>query len=117
MNDFSSKEAYIVTIWSLIYFIITLPMMIYGLNSIRRKHKIKIPALAIAKFTGITVIVSGIIFFISEQTLVYVESVYEFLPQLIPLVSLGGIMYFGIMYVIDKDTRKLIRLILKEIKK
>lgn len=116
MNDFSSKEADIVTIWSLIYFIITLPMMIYGLNSISKKHKIQIPALGIAKFTGITVIVSGIIFFISEQTLVYVESIYEFLPQFIPLVILGGVMYFGIMYVIDKDTRKLYKSILREIK-
>ena len=116
MNDFSSKEADIVTIWSLIYFLITLPMMIYGLISIKRNYKIQMPIYAMAKFTGITIIASVTIFFISETSLVYTESVYEFLPQLIPLLALGGVMYFGIMYVIDKDTRKLFKSILREIR-
>ena len=117
MNDFSSKEADIVTIWSLIYLIITLPMMIYGLISIKRNHKIQMPIYAIAKFTGITIIASVTIFFLSETSLVYTESVYEFLPQLIPLLTLGGVMYFGIMYFIDRDTRKLFKSILAEISK
>ena len=81
-----------------------------------KKHKIKIPTLEIAKFTGVTIIASGVIFFISGQTIEYIKNVYEFLPQVIPLVILGGTIYFGIMYLIDTDTRKLFKSILKEIR-
>lgn len=116
ISDFSSIESDTVTIWSLIYLITTIPMMIYGLISIKRIHKIQIPAYGTAKFTGITIIASVTIFFLSETSLVYTESVYEFLPQLIPLLTLGGVMYFGIMYFIDRDTRKLFKSILREIR-
>jgi len=116
ISDFSSIESDTVTIWSLIYLITTIPLMIYGLISIKRKHEVQMPINAIAKFSGITIIVSVTIFFLSETSLVYTESVYEFLPQLIPLLALGAVMYFGIMYIIDRDTRKLFKSIIREIR-
>ena len=41
----------------------------------------------------------------------------QFVPQLIPIMILGALMYFGLTYVIDESTRELFKLIVNEIKK
>ena len=51
-----------------------------------------------------------------EKFLVYDESIFVFLPNLIPYLLLGISIYFGLTYLVDKKTRKLFKAILSEIK-
>ena len=52
-------------------------------------------------------------------TLIYLmnESIFEFIPQVIPLLVLGGGIYFGITYLIDNSTRLLFNSIINEIRR
>jgi hypothetical protein len=49
--------------------------------------------------------------------LVYNETIFEFLPQMIIFLVIGGLAYLGLTYAIDKRTRVLILKIVKEFRK
>ena len=68
------------------------------------------------KYVLITIISSVIVFYTMENFITYRESVFDFLPEIIPFILFAGILYFGIAYIIDQDTRKLFRGIINEIK-
>lgn len=111
-NDVQTVE-----IWSAIFLAINIPLMIYGLITIHRKHRISLPFKSIAKFSIVTLIYSLITHFVLEKTVVYTQSIYDFLPQLIPIMVLGGCIYFGLIYLVDEDTKKLFKSIFRELKK
>ena len=71
---------------------------------------------SIMKYVLITIISSVIVFYTMENFITYRESVFDFLPEIIPFILFAGILYFGIAYIIDQDTRKLFRGIINEIK-
>lgn len=106
-----------VLIWGVILLGISLPFMLYGMLLVKRIHGITLPYATILKFSSIALLASTIIYLISQRYLVFTKSVYDFIPQLIPLVGLFCLVYFGISYVSDKSIRELINSIFKEIKK
>jgi len=110
-------EEYNITIWSFILLAVTIPFMIYGLVSVKRQCQILFPYHSVTKFSFIALIASIITHLIMQRTLVYNPSIYDFVPQLIPIVILGGVIYFGLAYAIDRSARDLFKLVLKEIRK
>jgi len=110
-------EVQLVTTWSLILLIVTIPFMLYGLISVHRHHQISLPYKSMLKYAFVTLVSSIIVYFISDNFLEYSESIFDFLPQLIPIILLGGIIYFGLTYIIDKSTRKLFKSIINELRK
>jgi len=68
------------------------------------------------KYSLVTAFVSGFIFYLSENFLTYTESVYDFIPQIIPIVLVGSVIYFGITYFIDNSTKLLFKSIMNELK-
>jgi len=111
------SDAYLVTIWSFILFAVTLPIMIYSLILIRKKHQITLPYTSILKFSGVALLSATLLYFISDQVLTYPTSIWAFLPQLIPLIAFGGLTYFGLTYLIDGSAKTLFKSIFAEIKK
>lgn len=106
----------LVTYWSLILVGVTAPFMIYALFLIRKNHQINLPYVFILKFGGITVVASLITNYVLENYLVYNESIFDFLPHLIPIILLSGVIYFGLSYVLDKSTREFFKSIFSELK-
>jgi hypothetical protein len=51
-----------------------------------------------------------------EEYLVYDTNIFQFLLNLLPFLFLGFFVYLGIIYATDKDTRKLFKAIISEIK-
>jgi hypothetical protein len=112
-----STDIFIVTIWGLLMFIASIPVTVYTIIIVKKHHDIHIPIFPIMKYALTTILSSIIVFYATEKFITYHESVFDFLPELIPFIILGGIIYFGLTYIIDQDTRKLYRGIINEIKK
>ena len=55
-------------------------------------------------------------FFVTKEFLVYKISIFEFLPQLMIFVGISIGLYLIITYAIDNKTRKLVGLVIKELK-
>lgn len=106
----------LVTYWSLILVIVTIPFMIYSVLLVRKNHQISLPYNAILKFSVIALLSSLVTYFILENYLIYYESIFDFFPHLIPIIVLAGAIYFGTSYAFDKSTREFFRLIFTEIK-
>ena len=81
-----------------------------------KQYKINFVYTPILKYAGTAILASIIVYYVSEKVLVYTESIFDFLPQVIPVLLLGGGIYFGITYLVDNSTKNLFNLILKEIK-
>jgi len=60
---------------------------------------------------------SVVLFYLSETYLEYKTSIWEFLPEIIPLVIISGVIYLGLTYLIDNPTRLFFKSILAEIRK
>ena len=103
------------TIWSGIAFVVTIPFVIYGIISVKKQHDFHFTYTPIIKYAGVTILVSILITIISEQVLTYPQSIFDFIPEIIPLFVLYAILYFGITFVVDESTKKLFRSIIKEI--
>ena len=89
--------------------------MMISILLVKKRYSISIPLKEIGKYSIVTLITSLLIYYIIEIYLEYSKSVYEFIPQLIPIIIFGGLVYFGITYVIDNSTKILFKSIFKEI--
>jgi hypothetical protein len=114
-NEENSSEIFVVTIWSGIAFVATIPFLIYGITAVRKQHNFHFTYPPIIKYAAITIIISFLITMISEEYLTYHQSIFEFVPQVIPLCALFIILYFGLTFVFDESTKKLFKAIIKEI--
>lgn len=94
------------TAWSLIFLIPLVPFFVYLIKEVKDSYGINFPYVHSIKISGIALISSLVVFYISEFTLIYSESIWEFLPQFIPLILLGSIMFFGISFILDNFSRK-----------
>ena len=106
----------LVTYWSLIVVLVIVPFMIYSILLLRKNHQINLPYDAILKFGAVALLSSLITYFIIENYLIYYESVFDFIPHIIPFIILAGTIYFGVLYTFDKSTREFFKLIFTEIK-
>ena len=111
------SEVFVITIWSFIQLLSVIPFLLYSMILVKKNFQIDLPYIQILKYSITTLLSSTIVFLIMEQTLTYPTSIWEHLPQVIPLVLLGGVIYFGVIYFIDQSTRKFFKSIIKEILK
>ena len=111
------SDIFLVTIWALILLAVTTIFMIIGMILVSKQYKINFVYTPILKYTGTAILAAIIVYYVSEKVLVYTESVFDFLPQVIPVLLLGGGIYFGITYLIDKSTKVLFHSILNELRR
>jgi len=111
------SDIFLVTIWALILLAVTTIFMIIGMILVRKQYKINFVYTPILKYMGTAILAAIIVYYVSEKVLVYTESVFDFLPQVIPVLLLGGGIYFGITYLIDKSTKVLFHSILNELRR
>jgi O-antigen/teichoic acid export membrane protein len=95
-------------IWALILLITSIPIMIYKWNVARKIIVIKSPWKNILKYIFASIIMSIIIFILSES-LSYEPEIMSFFPQLLLILIISMGVYFGILIIIDKETREIIK--------
>jgi len=110
------SEVDLITIWSVILLVVSIPFLIYGIMYVKKLHSIELPYVSMMKFFMAAICAGIVSYIIQIEYLEFSKSIYDFLPQLIPIITVGGIIYFGITYIIDKSTRELFQKIINEIK-
>jgi hypothetical protein len=116
-KDLGLNEVELVSGWSLILLSVVIPFLLYGILKVRQEYQISFHLKSISKYVASSIISFIVVFFALENSLVYSESVFDFLPQLIPLILFAGLIYFGLTFLIDKSTRELFSSIMNEIRK
>ena len=82
---------------------------------VRKKMTLHFDYKALTKYTISSIFIFGISYLLMERFLIYEESIFVFIPNLIPFLVLVFSGYLGITYMIDENTRKLFKKIIKEI--
>ena len=111
------NDIFLVTVWGIIALVVTIPFAIYGYVASKKQYNICLPYIPILKYLIAASISSVVIYFISLDFLTYPDEILQFIPELSILLLFGGILYFGLTYLIDFDTRKLFKSIFNEILK
>lgn len=111
----TENEIEMVTYWALIGLIVEIPLCIYIISLVRKSFTLRLDYSRITKYIFSSIIVFGIIYLAMDEYLVYYESIFEFLPNVIVFVIAGGVSYIGITYVIDIKSRMLIKSIFEEL--
>jgi O-antigen/teichoic acid export membrane protein len=118
LHVFQSKfsEVELVQTWSIIGLGFEFPLFIVMWVIVIRNLKISIPIKNILKYIAATMIVILVFYFSSEKIIAYEMSIYDYLPGLLIELLICGVVYLGITYVIDINTRKLLIKIIREFK-
>jgi len=110
------EEIELVKYWAVIAFTTQIPLTVYVYVLVRKEIKPKFETKVITKYFLSTIVVFSIMYFIIENNLVYNESIFVFLPELVGYLVIGMSGYFACTYIIDMKTRKLVKRVLKEIR-
>jgi len=106
----------LVIYWSIISFIVEIPFFIYLTILSKKYFNLKNPIKNSWKYIISCVIVFGITYYVMEKSLIYVNKVFEFLPNVLLFVLIGAGGYLLLTYVIDHRTRILVSSIINEIR-
>lgn len=114
-KNLSYSELDLVIFWALIGLFIEIPISIYLWTYSRQYFKISFPVKNFLKYV-IGISSMAIFFFMtSEIVLNYEPSIYVFLPSLLIELIMCVLIFIGITYFIDNQTRNLFKLIFHEI--
>jgi len=103
--------------WSVIALGSHIPFTIYMYFMTRKQFTISLNFASIFKYLFSSVFVFGLTYGIMEKYLVYNESIFYFLPNLLLFVAISGVGYIGLTYLIDNKTRILVQSIINELRK
>ena len=108
------SELQLVTYWSITALITSIPFSIYLFSLVKKNFALQLETKLIMKYLGVSIMVFGLIYIISEKFLVYTESIFEFIPQLLLFVTIAVVGYLVITYLVDLRIRKLFSAIINE---
>jgi hypothetical protein len=113
-TNFSDIE--LLTYWAFIAIFTQIPFTFYFYKLVRKNFNIKINILSILKYFTVSVLISIMSYLLMDNFLIYSNNIYEFLPKILffTFIAIGS--YFLITYLIDPNTKKLIKAIINEIK-
>ena len=113
----TATQIELVTYWVILGIITEIPFTIYLGLKIHFNHHLKFNFIPILKYALISLVVCLITYFVLENSLVFHESIFDFIPVLLPYFVLTVSLYLTLTYIVDKNTQKLIKSIIKEFKK
>ena len=111
-----SSQLELVIYWSVIALATQLPFTLYFYKLGRKSFEIKVNRFNIFKYVIISVGVFGSTYLLMEEFLIYQESIFNFLPDVMLFLALSIGSYLVITYLVDSKTRKLFNAIIQEIK-
>ena len=111
------EDLELVTWWAIIGLGIELSLTIFLWIYSTKFVKISFPVKNTLKFIFVTLIFALVFLFTSDSIIKYEQSIYKFLPLVILQLAICIVIYLGITYSIDKETRSLFKSMIKEIKR
>ena len=109
------SELQLVTYWSITAMITSIPFSLYLFSLVKKNFALKLETKLIMKYIGISVVIFGLTWIISERFLVYSEDVFQFIPQLLLLITIGVVGYLAATYLLDLRIRQLSSAIIMEL--
>lgn len=114
LNEFELID--LLYFWASLGLIIQIPYTIILFGLVKKYLSIKFDFSAIVKYVLTSLFVFIFIHFLIDEFVVYTESLFDFIPQLIPLPLLGLGLYAIILYFTDSSSKKLITSVINEFK-
>lgn len=103
--------------WGIIGIIANVGILITFWTMIKKTTSLQLPAKKISKYIILTSISVIILHFIISEYLEYKESIFDFVPSLIPYLILYVAIYFGLLLAWEKDLRILFHQVFAELKR
>jgi len=113
----SLEQIELVISWSIISFLIEIPFFAYLYILTRKNFDFVISIIPITKYFITSIGVFLLTYFLMEKYLIYENSIFNFLPQVMIFVLFGISLYLGITYLVDFKTKQLIHSIFQEFKR
>ena len=111
-----NSDLNLVISWSIIGLLAEIPYTIFLYIHVRKEFSPKIDVKSLLKYFISSVIIFGLVFILMENYLVYKESIFEFLPELMVFLIISMAGYLGLTYLIDERTRMLSKAVINEIR-
>ena len=115
INTDDNEEIDLVVYWALVGLIVEIPLFLYIVNLTKKSFTLKLNYRRIFKYFITSVVIFGLMYVLMDKYLVYNESIFEFLPSVVPFALFGVLFYFGINYVMDRKIKSLVKDVLKEL--
>ena len=115
----SSYESQInlIIYWAILSVIIQVPFTLYYIKLVKKNFTLNLDYQSVIKYIIVSVSIFSGIYLLMDKFLIYKNNIFEFLPNLMLFALIGVIAYIGITYIIDPRTKKLVNLIINELKK
>ena len=107
----------LVVYWAILSLIIQIPFTMYYLKLVKKNFTLNLDYQSLIKYLLVSVSIFSATYLLMDKFLIYKNSIFEFLPNLMLFVGIGIVIYLGITYLIDPRTKKLVNSIINEIKK
>jgi len=117
LNPSVENKLDLIYYWSILAFLTHIPYPVFVYIKLKKEFNPKLNTLTVVKYFFASIVSFSIPYFLMEKYLNYDESIFVFLPNFIPYVILGVILYLGITYMIDSRTKKLVSSVILEMKK
>lgn len=111
----TESEIQLVVYWAAVGLIIEIPLTIYIYQLVRKNISLKMDWKTLSKYLVSSVLIFGIFYYLINQYLEYKISIFEFLPELMLWATVIVGSYLALTYLIDSNTQKLFKGIMKEI--
>ena len=111
------SEVELVVNWVLVLVGVEAPFLIYAFVLLRKSVDFKVSITHVFKYAAASLALVSVYYATSEHMIIYHESIFDFLPGLMLQFLLCVGVYLGTTYLIDRKTRKLVRLVFDEVVK
>ena len=105
----------LISLWALIGLLVEIPLTCYMIHLVKKQFTLNLQWSSITKYFLTCLGVFGLTYFLMQEFLVFEEAIFIFLPNLLPFIIFGAVLYFGITIIIDKRAKNLATKIFAEI--
>ena len=116
LKPFTNQDVELVIYWSVISVGIHIPFTVYFYLLTKKHIDFRINSISLLKYLLVSIIIFSAIHVLMNQFLIYKNSIFEFVPNVLLFVSIGIVGYLLTTYLIDSKTRILFRAIFDELK-
>ena len=106
----------LITYWAIIMLSTQIPITICHYIMVRKHLQITFEFSIILKYFAISLVVFGLIYYLTEQFLEYDSNVFVFIPNILLFIIIGIFGYISITYLVDSRTKQLVSEIINELK-
>ena len=109
-------EIQLVTIWSLLPAVVSVPFVAYLWILVRRTIRIPLPKRRILVYAASTLAFMAVYYVTADHVITYPENIFEHVLQMVLQLALCAGVYFAITYAADHKTRHLVRQVIAELR-